>query len=434
MDVTLIHVHLSEPLPWRLGSVSKEGPEVVILARRRIIFLRTSSGGSSTLAFCDHSHFRFFHFIYCDQQISLSLLSVSSRVFGRVVCLVLLVLIRKMRLLLLLLCCVLCLNSGSPPSTLPSSGPSRSPPPRTGPASQIPGPRRWCQTRRAPPSAQREQQCYYCRCCRYCRSSHGCRHRRRRRPPATWVRPTGTAAAPGRGGPRGAVRAVRARPARTGSAARTWSLLPVLLPVVVFLHQQRCCCCSSSGRWRLSVSLMRCSCCSRVDGSQRQQRRQQQRHHHHPHHRGSNSNGRRKRRRLPMWQRGRPTTRTRVRIFGRNSAQKAKLGFGRRWRCEEEQCRADGAASFRRAGGNNQQTTTAAKSAGWVVGRGTTFLNSVRAQRVVSFWFSLSLSRSPVLRRSKHRQSQEKGSFTYCVRWGTFQEYNRRTFAASTTI
>jgi hypothetical protein len=31
MDVTLIRVHLSEPLPWRLGSVSKEGPEVVML-------------------------------------------------------------------------------------------------------------------------------------------------------------------------------------------------------------------------------------------------------------------------------------------------------------------------------------------------------------------------------------------------------------------
>jgi hypothetical protein len=31
MDVTLIRVHLSEPLHWRLGSVSKEGPEVVML-------------------------------------------------------------------------------------------------------------------------------------------------------------------------------------------------------------------------------------------------------------------------------------------------------------------------------------------------------------------------------------------------------------------
>jgi hypothetical protein len=31
MDVTLIRVHLSEPLPWRLGSIGKEGPEVVVL-------------------------------------------------------------------------------------------------------------------------------------------------------------------------------------------------------------------------------------------------------------------------------------------------------------------------------------------------------------------------------------------------------------------
>jgi hypothetical protein len=31
MDVALIHAHLSEPLPWRLGSVSKECPEVVML-------------------------------------------------------------------------------------------------------------------------------------------------------------------------------------------------------------------------------------------------------------------------------------------------------------------------------------------------------------------------------------------------------------------